>query len=348
MINNVKSGQIYLFFLFTFVFFSCGRKESDHRPDVSHIPVDIQIKRFDLDLYRLKQHPLTYVNDTLHKAYGDFYEDYIQKMVGHPDFSTDEVLQSLYTHRAYDDLQKQVDSVYPSLSTVEKDLSSTFRYIKYYYPSIHIPHFISFVSGFAYQIPMGNEYIGIGLDMFLGKDSPFYNAIASSVPMYQSRRFAPAYIVPRITEVFAREELFPESDKDISLLSQMIYNGKILYFMDQVLPVSVNDTLKIGYTGAQMEWARYFEGNIWAHFLENELLYKSDLQKIQRYITDGPFTQGLGNNKNSAPRLGVWLGWQIVRKYMTDHPEVSLKELMANEDAQTILTKSAYKPKPKE
>ena len=124
----------------------------------------------------------------------------------------------------------------------------------------------------------------------------------------------------------------------------MIYNGKIMYFMDQVLP-DVADTTKIGYTTKQLEWCQEFKSKIWGYFLEENLLYESDYQKYQKYLTEAPFTPGLGEKNESAPKLAVWTGWQIVREYMEKHPEVTLPQLMANQDAQEILNGSKYKGK---
>jgi hypothetical protein len=196
-------------------------------------------------------------------------------------------------------------------------------------------------------MPVGDQYLGIGLDMFLGKDSKFYKAIIQSVPLYLSRRFTPEYIVPRVTETYAHEELFPEPDEKKSLLAKMVFQGKILYFLDQVLPENTPDSVKIGYTSDQLQWAQNFEGNIWAYFLENNFLYETDYQKIQVFLSEGPFTPGLGENRESAPKLGVWTGWQMVKKYMAEHPEITLQQLMADHDAQKILNQSRYKPKPK-
>jgi hypothetical protein len=41
----------------------------------------------------------------------------------------------------------------------------------------------------------------------------------------------------------------------------------------------------------------------------------------------------------------VWVGWQIVRKYMQENKDVTLQQLMAQKDAQYILNGSKYKPK---
>jgi gliding motility-associated lipoprotein GldB len=339
---NVKNHHIYLLFFLLFTISSC---QQHAKPDVSDIKLAIKIQRFDHDLYQGKSKDLAATDQLLAKKYGSFYNDFITRMVGNANSTSLSILEELYKGSAYNDLSREVDSVYPDLNRIEKELTQTFKYIKYYYPKTQVPNFISFLSGFSYQIPIGENYMGIGLDMFLGADSKFYPALIESIPRYQSRRFDQAYIVPRITEEFARQELFLPNDEDQTLLSQMIYNGKILYFMDQVLAENVSDTVKIGYTGRQLAWSQKFEGNIWSVLLENEVLYKTDIHQIQKYLTDGPFTPGLGDKTESAPKLGIWLGWQIVRKYMVENPSISLSELMADNDAQKILAKSKYKPK---
>lgn len=341
---NVKGRlpQIYLFFLSLCIFISC---KQDHKPDVSNIKLDIKIQRFDQDLYQGKGKNISNIDLKLSKTYGAFYTDYIHKMVGTPDLNGQAVLSILYKDPAYADLNKEVDSVYPNLKKVEEELTESFKYIKYYYPKTSVPKFIAYLSGFAYQVILADNYMGIGLDMFLGKESKFYPAIVQNVPRYASRRFTPTYIVPRVNEVFAREELFIERDEDQTLLAKMIYNGKILYFLDQVLPTSTADSVKIGYTSQQIEWCKNYEGNIWGLLLQNDLLYQTDMQKIQVFITDGPFTPGIGNKKESAPKLGFYIGWQIVKKYMEANPEITLQQLMAETDAQKVLTKAKYKPK---
>lgn len=341
MMYNVKHWQIYLIFLFAITFISCSHS---NRPDVSNIQVDIKIERFDQELFNGKNKDVVNVDKQLALKYGVFYDDFIHRILDSK-YSNTESLANLYHDQAYTDLSKEVDSVFPNLNVQEEGLNETFKYIKYYYPKAKIPKFISFASGFAYQMPVGDNYLGIGLDMFLGKDSKFYRAIVQSVPLYLSRRFTPEYIVPRVAETYAHEELFAEPDDNRTLLSKMIFQGKILYFLDQVLPENVGDSTKIGYTQQQLDWAQNFEGDIWAYFLENNYLYETDYQKIQVFLSEGPFTPGLGENRDSAPKLGVWMGWQIVKKYMKTHPDITLQELMADNDAQKILNQSKYKPK---
>lgn len=342
MSHNVKYFQKYLIFICLVTLFSC---KQSNRPDVSQIKLDLKIQRFDKDLFAGQQKPLEQTDQQLSQKYGNFYNDYVNRIVGNGSYSGPEILGVLYKDQAYKDLSHDADSVFKNMEPMERDLTDAFKHILYYYPNTRVPKFISFVSGFEVQTPVGDDYMGVGLDMFLGKDSRFYGAIVQNVPRYLSRRFSPEYVVPRLTETFAREDLFPERDEDRTLLSKMVQNGKILYFMDQVLPETVPDSVKIGYTARQLGWCQTFEGNIWGYFMESDLLFNTNYQKIQVYLSEGPFTPGLGEKKESAPKLGVWTGWQIVRKYMEENPKVTLQELMAERDAEKILRKSGYKPK---
>ncbi|MGY3053602.1 gliding motility-associated lipoprotein GldB [Pedobacter sp. UYEF25] len=342
MAYRIKPLQIYLIFLCSSALLSCN---DTSRPDVSKIAVDVKIDRFDKDLAHGAARNLISTDTLLSKKYGVFYDDYIHKIVGNPSSQGIEVLGLLYKDKAYKDLSEEVDSVFPNLNAQEKELTETFKYIKYYYPKAKVPHFVAFVSGFSYQIPIGDKYYGIGLDMFLGKNSKFYRGIVESVPMYLSAQFTPENIVPRVATTYAHEELFREPDENKTLLSKMIFQGKILYFLEKVLPRRVGDSTLLGYTQKQYDWAKHFEGDIWAYMLQNNLLYESDYQKIQVYLSEGPFTPGLGENRESAPKLGVFMGLQIVKKYMTENPKTNLEKLMADNDAQSMLQESKYKPK---
>ena len=117
-----------------------------------------------------------------------------------------------------------------------------------------------------------------------------------------------------------------------------------MFLLDALLP-EVQDTLKIGYTGEQLQWCFDNEVQMWAHYVQKKMLYSTDVLLYQRYINEAPFTSAPDVPQESAPRIGVWTGWQIVRRYMKEHPEVTLKQLMAETDYQKILTQSKYKPR---
>ncbi len=351
----MRDIQIYLFFFICFVAASCNNKKG---PDVSQIKLKVSIERFDKELDDLRSevgglrsdvNALSERAQQLRKKYTWFYDDYMEQIVpvGSPSAGPAylNTLATVLSSKDYLELKSTVEKAFPDMSNHEAELTEAFKHVRYYYPKQKIPRIISFISGFSVQTPIGNDYVGIGLDMFLGPHGQrFYPALRESLPYYIARRFTPENITPRVIEAFVREELYPEKDQDRNLLAKMIYSGKVLYAMDSFMP-EVADSLKIGYTAAQLEWCKENEGGIWAYLLENELLFNSDYTKIQKYLTEAPFTPGLGENSDSAPKIGVWTGWQIVRKYMEKNPDLTLQQLMQEKDPQKILTESKYKPK---
>ena len=115
--------------------------------------------------------------------------------------------------------------------------------------------------------------------------------------------------------------------------------AKLRLFYDQVMPKKDN-RLKIRYSEEQMEWMKANESNVWAFFIQNNLLYEKDFSRYHNFVDDAPKTNAF---KDSAPRTTHYIGWQIVRKYMENN-KCSMKELFNNTDSQAILAASKYKP----
>jgi gliding motility-associated lipoprotein GldB len=341
-----KTKQIYLFFITPLLLLSCTQGK---KVDVSNIDVNVKIERFDHDFNDLHNKPMAAQAVFLQNKYGPFYQDFIERILpagSIKDTAYFATLRRIFATKDYNDLQHEVDAVFPNLDKPNADLTDAFRRIKYYFPKKRLPKVYAYVSGFQAQTAVGDGYFGIGLDLFMGGDSKFYRSpgVIENFPIYISRRFTPANIAPRVVNGILTEDMFPETNKDKTMLDKMVYNGKILYAMDMMLP-DVADSVKIGYTTAQMQWCDQFKSQIWAYLLEENLLYETDEQKQQKYLGESPFTPGLGERNESAPKLGVWTGWQIVRQYMDKHLEVTLPQLMATDDAQKILNESKYRPK---
>ena len=344
---NYNVLQKYFFFLIIAIS-SCRQSSTINRPDVSDIKVDVKIQRFDEEFANQNPKDVSHNNLKWSKQYPYFYKDFMDEMlaVGNPQDTAyiAAIVPEILKKKDFVDLMQAVRKVYPNMDKQQKELAQALRYIKYYFPEYKIPQFITFVSGFAVQTPVGEDYVGIGLDMFLGADSEFYPSLVQSIPLYISQRFTPENITPRVIEAILREDLYPQTGNSQNTLQHMIYNGKILYAMD-VLLENVADENKIGYTKAQLEWAKKYQSDIWAWFLGEKLLYSSDYERIQKYFSEAPFTPELGENNESAPKLGSYIGWMIIRKYMEKHPEMDLVKLFSMQDAQQILEDSKFKGK---
>jgi hypothetical protein len=134
---------------------------------------------------------------------------------------------------------------------------------------------------------------------------------------------------------------FPFDPSGKKLLDAMIYNGKILYLRSRVMPDSP-DSLTTAFAEKDLKWCNDNEPEIWKFFITKNLLYSQDPLEYLKYVNDGPSTSGM---PPEAPgNVGSWEGWRIVSKYMQQHPEVTLQQLMNEQEAQKILTESKYRP----
>ncbi len=348
MIYKIKPVffKIKFFLVILFFLMACGDKK---KPDVTGIDVSVNIQRFDQDLSTLKPEDIALKLPDLQKKYSFFYTDYFEKILSTGSVDSTAfipVVKEIISGKPFQDLQEETNKVFPDLKQQERAIADAFKYIKFYYPQKKLPKLVSYISGFQVQTPIGPDYIGIGLDMFLGANSKFYPALRNTLPQYITNRFTPDNITPRVIEVMAREEMFPERDEDKALLNKMIYQGKMMYFLQSVMP-NAKEELLIGYTEKQLKWCIDNEPLIWAYFLDENLLYDTDYLKIQKYLSEAPFTPGLGEKNDSAPKLGIWTGWQIIKSYMDKNSDVTLQQLMANTDAQQILNAANYRPKAK-
>lgn len=175
--------------------------------------------------------------------------------------------------------------------------------------------------------------------MFLGADYRYYD-----FPEYITRRLSKEYILPEALKTIYMAKYNERQLVDQSMLSNMLYAGKMLYFTE-VLSPDLEDTLRIGYTKTQMEWCEENEGKIWQHLTGENILYSTDQYLIMKYLKEAPFTAAEGVPNESAPRLGEWVGWQIVKKYMDENRDVTLEQLFNEKDYKKILQQSKYKPK---
>jgi hypothetical protein len=102
------------------------------------------------------------------------------------------------------------------------------------------------------------------------------------------------------------------------------------------------DTVIIGFSGGEMKFCRNNEARMWEYLVEHKILFETDRMTIQKFTGNGPFTRDFTHE--SPARASIWLGWRIVEAYMRRNSELTLEELMREDDYQKILTLSKYNP----
>ena len=295
---------------------------------------------FDVDLLKLKHDEVTPEIPVLKEKYDDFFDIFTYRMIGIGGADQENFPEMLYSFISDTLIQQLKTDVAEKMDTVQfrKELTNAFKHYRYYFPEKEIPVIYTCISGFNQSVVVAEHLVGVSLDKYLGAASPFYEQLG--LPVYKRRNMHQGRLVPDVLYGWAISE-WPKADQANNLLSQMIQEGKMMYFLDAMLP-GLDDTLKIGYTQKQMEFCKKNEASMWTFLAEHKELFTTDRMNIKRYIDDGPYTASF--SEQSPGRAGVWLGWQIVRSYMKEHPKVKLPELLRNPDYQGILNQSGYQP----
>lgn len=312
------------FFCFLLLIFSCG-KDDEREREIAKIPVEVELTRFDERFARANSDSL----EPLKKEFPFLF----------PSEYPDEVWIEKMTDTIQLELNKEVADEYPDLDDIEQELHQLFQHIKYYFPETELPEVVTLTSDVDYRnkAVWTQDVLLISLDTYLGEDHHFYMGIQE----FLKKNFKRDQILPDVVAAFA-ETVVPRPESR-TFLAHMIYYGKILYLKDRLIPFKT-DAEKIGYTENEFDWAGANEEQVWRYFVDKQLLFETDSQLQTRFLFPAPFSKFYLQLDNQSPaRLGQYVGWQIVRKYM-ERNEVDLKQMLTT-DAETIFNESNYKPK---
>jgi hypothetical protein len=327
-----------LFFTVSLVLFS-GCQSNPLDVDVSEVTVKVDILRFEVDLFENKLNTL----EAFKAKYGAFVNDYTMGIMGFPG-NENEAFAQLMLYKTDPNAKKLYQLVkekYANFSVYEKELTQAYQYFKYYYPNDSIPVVITYISNFSlYMNPIGDGYIGISLDMHMGQDFPPYQY--TNIENYWKKILIPQTISVHHITAHANDK-FIGYNRGKHFLDEMVYQGKLLYFLDATLR-QVPDPIKIGLTQEEFDWCVKEQSNIWSFFVKEQILYETDSRKFDRFFKEGPFTIASGVPEKSPPMLGRFIGWQLVKQYMSKNPEVTLPDLMSTTKSEIILQKSRFKP----
>ena len=315
----------YFILLFSvFVLVSC-KQESKVEQEISEIDIDFVVERFDKAFYEANETDIPKLKEAYPFMFPKSYPDafWIERM---QDTLQNELLEESVTE--FNDFKNQ-----------KIEIEQLFQHLKYYFPEFSIPRVITTTSSVDYRnkIIVTDTIVLISIDTYLGSNHRFYHGIQN----YLKQNFKRDQIVVDMAEAYARKYAYQLERK--TFLDEMIYHGKLLYFMDTMIPFKADEE-KISYSIEQLQWSKDNEFFIWNYFIDKELLYSTDSKLPSRFINPAPFSKFyLEIIDNESPgRIGRFVGWQIVRAYMMNN-DVTLREMLTEEPV-NIFKNSKYKP----
>lgn len=315
--------RFYVVLIIGLLFLSCD-ETSKVEKEIASITVDFEVERFDKAFFKAKPKDLP----KLKSDYPFFFSN-------DPDTFWIEKINDSLQH----ELLKEVQHTFPDFENSKKELKDLFQHLKYYDKTFKTPRVITLTNDVAYRDKtiVNDSLVLIALDNYLGAEHQFYQ----NIPMYLAANMDKNQMISDVAEDYAKKYVYQTSRK--TLLDEMIYFGKLLYFKDVMIPFKT-DAEKIGYTDTQINWAIANESPIWSYFIEKELLYDTDPKLPNRFIADAPFSKFYLELDNDSPgRLGQYIGWQIVRAYAEQTNEDIMKIMQT--EPQVIFNKSKFKPK---
>jgi len=300
-------------------------KDSKIEKDIANIEMDIKVERFDQIFAASQPKDLPKLKTTF------------------PFLFSKRISDSVWINSMRDTLQQQlfveVDKTFGNFNDVANDIKLLFQHLKYYDKTFKTPRVIALTNYVDYRNKtiVTDTIALIALDNYLGENHEFY----SDIPKYLTQNMKPSQIISDLTTDYASKYIYQSQRK--TLLDEMIFFGKELYFKDKMIPFKT-DAEKIGYTQEQLDWAISNESYIWRYFIEKELLYSTDSSLPSRFLAPAPFTKFyLELDSESPGRLGQYIGWQIVRSYMENNTVEFMDMLQM--DASDIFTNAKFKPR---
>jgi hypothetical protein len=337
-----KTRIALLLLLAGLIFLITGCSKNPYKADISSEDLQIKIKRFEIDLFDTDLDSIEESIPGFYREYGDFFDLFNYKIInigGAGQSTYPEYLKIFLTDYLNNEVYKETIETFPDLDDLERELTLAFRYYHHYFPEKAIPEVITYVSRFNQSVVTAEGIIGIGLDKYLGRDCDYYRQLGLN--QYYILNMNRDKIPSDCMTAWALSE-YEYNDSTDNLLSNMVYNGQIMYWVKSMLP-DEPDSLIMGFTADEMKFCRNNEARMWEYLVENKLLFETNRATIRKFTGVGPFTKDFTNE--SPARAAVWLGWRIVEAYARNNHDQSLSQIMEQRDYQKLLTLSKYNPR---
>lgn len=301
----------------------------------------VSIYRFEKDFFNLNVDSVEAEYWKLHQKHPEFSKLFTQGIIriGKSDspefyrylrmFLTDTMIQNAY---------RMVTERFPVNADFENELQGAFARYAYFFPNKPLPKVYTYISGYNLSLAIDDSIVAVGLDRYLGRNTVQYTLLG--VPIYLQRKMHPKKVSSDVVRAWLYSA-FPFHDSANNLLSNMIYEGQIMYLTKRMLPHQP-DSLIFGFTPQQYKWCLSNESAMWTYLIENKLLFSTNTLDINKLVNDAPFTSGFP--KESPGRAVVWLGYRIVEQFMEKKHDADLNELMSISNYQSILNMAKYKP----
>lgn len=328
---NKTLKSIAVLSVLTFLICSC--ESNKFKVDLSE-KVDIDLGRFEDELLTLNHMNASEKLPELRKKYPKFIPANYQAVA----YQKQLIAQVTYplTQKLFEDKLTYA----PLGDKIEKDVEGVLSHYKYYYPESILAEAFTYISGLSRSLDpvmFDSSSVVIAIDHYYGEDYPVYDQ--SGVYDYQRKLMKAEFLKVDIARFLALNRFAPLK-QGANFLETMVYLGKVNYFANAMNP-DIEEAELMRFEEKDLQYCKDNAERVWTYFVEKEILYTKDAMIIKKYTEPRPFANSL--EKESPGRIGVWFGRQIVDEYVKNE-NLTLQELMAEEDLLKIFRKAKYRP----
>jgi hypothetical protein len=244
-----------------------------------------------------------------------------------------------------DELQLELfnksQKVFTEFDELNENLDFSMKHFYHFFPETPDIKFYTYISNldFEYPILYADSVCFAALDLYLGPSQAYYQHLPQYIAFYRQ----PAFLIRDIIYELAKSKT-PPLKPGGTLLDAMIYHGKLLYATKKIMPQS-EEQLIMQYTPDEMGFCNQNERSMWAYFIENKYLFSTSQDLKNRFIELAPFSKFRMDFDQETPGMaGRWLGLQILKAYADRNQELTLSEILVEQDSRKILKLSGYKP----
>lgn len=324
--DNINKYHAAVLVLILLLFSGCVKDEKNRKK------VILKVGRFEKEIYETSPEYILDSLPALKLKYAPFFQS-----------TNDEFWRNI-----------RIDSVHVKLYTFVKDSFENFseeidritsvleHYTYYFEPPFRKFYLYTYVSGLDYDYPVifSDSLLFVGLDLYLGENFPAYSYLPRYLARERNRKYIPIDVASAISASLMEEE----KQTSETLLAYMIREGIKLYVMRKLVPDEEESSI-FKYTKEQLNFCKENERNIWLYFINNKLLFDTNIMTKKKFIDPAPFTKMGTDFDNQIPgRIGRWVGYRIVNEYMRKNKQITLKELVKTTDYQSLFYKANYKP----
>ena len=226
--------------------------------------------------------------------------------------------------RVVEVFQPAVDSVYPDLDEVSRQIGHIMETARTQLPALPPLTFASVVWGNPRPVVRVDSVMLIALNHFLGADYPGY----ARWPEYRRTGKTPAMLPYAVASALAASQYPMEVGTDATLLSWMLYEGALVEARMRLVPDARLDAA-LGYTSDQLKYAEQNLSDIWQEMSVKRMIYDTDPLLIDRMVSPAPSSPVM---LTQAPgRIGCFVGYRIVRAYLSKYPDTPLSQLLSKD-----------------